>query len=95
VSLEDCPCSADGCLGPPFAYSNAEATHRYHDVVGDTNDGGFRGCVSSCLCKSHSIIDLCEEDLDGCGWGPLAFHQFQVLVQLGFRDGTVDVMEVG
>jgi hypothetical protein len=95
VILEDCPCFVDGCLGPPFAYSNIESTHRRHDVVGDANDGGSRGCVSSCRCKSHSIIDLCEEDLIGCGWIPLDFHPVQVLVQLGFCDGTVGVTEGG
>jgi hypothetical protein len=69
-------------------------TRRCHDVVGDVNDGEPRGCVSSCHCKSHAIVDLCEEDLDGCGWVPLAFHPVQVIVQLGFRDGTVGVVEV-
>jgi hypothetical protein len=94
VCLEDRLCHLGGCIGPPFVCSDVEATRRCHDVAGDANDGGSHGCVSSWYCKKHSIVDLCEEDLNGCGWVPLALHRVQLLVQFGFSDGVIGVMEV-
>jgi hypothetical protein len=44
--------------------------------------------------QKHAIVDMCGKDPDGCGWVPLTFHPIQVLVQLGFSDGTVGAVEV-
>jgi hypothetical protein len=60
-----------------------------NDVVGDSDNGGTCRLVSSSCCERYSVVDLCEEEIDGSWWVPLAPHSVEVPVEFGLCDGPL------
>ena len=94
VRLED----GHGLVGvreaTPFATGDVKQAGGIHDVVALANDRGHGGGVIASSGKADAVLELREEDFDGC-WGvPSGGHAEEVGVKFGLGDAAVVVPEM-
>ena len=78
----------------PLAAGHIEKSSSVDDVVALADHGRHGGRIVAGGGEANAVLELCEEDLDGCGRIPRSSHAEQIGIEFSLSDAAVVVPEV-